>query len=269
MNARPQQTFAPAPVTARTWPRRPDAFSRALTADDEQSLLREWLPKLRLVRDISHVRYLAYRIAHIEAVCAGRLAGDLADAVLRCLALQAAPGPKLNLLEIGTLFGVNAVAMYDVALSYFEQVSLTLIDPLDGYYGRGTLDPATGLLVSERLLRRNLALNSVPSQDVRIVAARSDAPEALHAVEDQQYGLAFIDGDHSYEGARLDCKRFLPHVMPDGIVVFDNYRDGTSPGVDRLVDELKLDPRLGFVAAGWRTAIFQKRQEARFADAQA
>jgi predicted O-methyltransferase YrrM len=60
--------------------------------------------------------------------------------------------------------------------------------------------------------------------------------------------LLFIDGDHSYEGAKFDWEKFSPHVTPFGVVIFhdtlwEHNRDSkwyrSDMGVPRLVDELR------------------------------
>lgn len=60
--------------------------------------------------------------------------------------------------------------------------------------------------------------------------------------------ILFIDGDHSYEGAKLDWDLFSPFVKPFGSVVFHDTLWDLRPdpkyaradmGVPRLVDELR------------------------------
>jgi predicted O-methyltransferase YrrM len=61
--------------------------------------------------------------------------------------------------------------------------------------------------------------------------------------------LVFLDGDHSYEGARADLERWAPALRPGGHLLLHDAVDsggwGTvHPGVVRLVAELAGDPRL-------------------------
>jgi predicted O-methyltransferase YrrM len=64
--------------------------------------------------------------------------------------------------------------------------------------------------------------------------------------------LLFIDGDHSYEGAKADWDNFTPHISKFGLVLFHDTIWDLTPdskwyrqdmGVPRFVDELR---RLGF-----------------------
>jgi len=62
--------------------------------------------------------------------------------------------------------------------------------------------------------------------------------------------LLFVDGDHSYEGARADFERWQAFVRPDGHVLFHDAVDtggygNVYPGVARLVGEIER-------AGAWR-----------------
>jgi predicted O-methyltransferase YrrM len=72
-----------------------------------------------------------------------------------------------------------------------------------------------------------------------------------HTVEppSEPLELLFIDGDHSYEGAKADFERWQAFVRPDGHVLFHDAVDtggygNVYPGVARLVAEID-------VRAGW------------------
>jgi predicted O-methyltransferase YrrM len=52
----------------------------------------------------------------------------------------------------------------------------------------------------------------------------------------------FIDGDHSYDGCRLDIEAWFPHLEREAIVVFHDY--GWAEGVQRAVKELVLPIQL-------------------------
>lgn len=53
----------------------------------------------------------------------------------------------------------------------------------------------------------------------------------------QPIRLLFIDGDHSYDGAKADFVAWSPFVVPYGLVVFHDVR--TWPGVTKLFEELR------------------------------
>ena len=66
----------------------------------------------------------------------------------------------------------------------------------------------------------------------------------------EPFELLFIDGDHTYEGARTDFERWQAFVRPDGHVLFHDAVDtggygNVYPGVARLVGEIER-------AGAWR-----------------
>lgn len=70
--------------------------------------------------------------------------------------------------------------------------------------------------------------------------------EAYPALRQHSYGLAFIDGDHSYPAVHLDITECLKLVEPGGIICGHDYKPNTNnEGVVRAVDELLPDRRLG------------------------
>jgi predicted O-methyltransferase YrrM len=59
--------------------------------------------------------------------------------------------------------------------------------------------------------------------------------------------LVFVDGDHSYEGARADYERWREQVAPGGHLLFHDAVDTGGygnhyPGVVRLMTEVSTDP---------------------------
>ncbi len=53
---------------------------------------------------------------------------------------------------------------------------------------------------------------------------------------DRQIDLLFVDGDHSYEGARADLEAWLPKMKPRGIVICHDFN--WAEGVQRAVREM-------------------------------
>ena len=61
--------------------------------------------------------------------------------------------------------------------------------------------------------------------------------------------LVFVDGDHSYDGARADYLRWRELVAPGGSLLFHDAVDTQGygnhyPGVVRLMGEVGADPEL-------------------------
>lgn len=83
---------------------------------------------------------------------------------------------------------------------------------------------------------------------LRFVDLQADSrdPGTVTAVEKSLRGsafdVAFIDGDHTYEGVRADWLAYSPLVRPGGLVAFhDTWPNGDQcqPGVVAWVDELR------------------------------
>lgn len=240
-------------------PRRFDPFSRRLPREELFLLHEKWTPLLGLEAcEKSHIRYLHHRLINIETLCAGRMAGDAREAVLRMLVATAVKSDAFRMLEIGTLFGVNAAATWDVAVTSFGQASLTIVDPLEGYYGAGRRDPATGLPITRRTVELNLARLGVTGSDVEIIQAMSQEPSALSRAGEKSYNYMFIDGDHSAEGVIRDWHNYGPMLEAGGYVIFDNYNDPNWPEVEDAVDEIARDKSIKRVGVEWHTIVFRK-----------
>lgn len=102
----------------------------------------------------------------------------------------------------------------------------------------------------EEARRRASALFAREGQRVVCLRADSHRPETAAEVERLLAGrpldFLFIDGDHSYEGVRLDFETYAPLVRPGGLIAFHDIvpvAEGdvrhTVGGVPRFWRELK------------------------------
>jgi predicted O-methyltransferase YrrM len=233
------------------------SFNRKLTKDHIKVIQDEWTRKLSLKKTPRALSYVAHRIATLESSSHGRLATTIEDAVLRTLVAASAKGDTLNVLEIGTLFGIGLAMIYDHARPNFKSVHLTAIDPLEGYYDKKVED-VTGQSVDEATFRRNLANAGVPETDYTLIQAFSTDDAAIKAASRSSYDVLIIDGDHSYAGVKVDFVLYAPFVKRGGYIIFDDYGAADWPDVKKFVDEsVHGHPDVGFVGASWRTAVFR------------
>ena len=70
-------------------------------------------------------------------------------------------------------------------------------------------------------------------------------PHRGHSVKiagnfNEKIDLLFIDGDHSYDGCRIDVENWLPHLKPGGLVIMHDYE--WALGVQKVVHEF-IAPR--------------------------
>jgi len=236
-------------------------FARVFTGEDEQ-IFNQWNGKLGLAVKVNHLRYLQHRVNQIENLCLGRLAGTVQDMILRLLVASTINQKELRILEIGTLFGINSIVMYDILSSVFERVHVTMIDPLDGYYGGERIDLVTGLPITQSILERNLQHLQISPENYTLIQAYSTQKHTFEQAKQQTYHIMFIDGDHSYKGVKADFEQYHSLLEPAGYLLFDDYQQDSWPEVTQFVDEV-IVPSLQYEQVGnaWHTAVFRKKYD--------
>jgi precorrin-6B methylase 2 len=63
----------------------------------------------------------------------------------------------------------------------------------------------------------------------------------------EKFDIIFIDGDHSYEGVKLDYENCLPILNDEGYIVLHDINSIACPGVVQLWNEVKNENCLEFV----------------------
>lgn len=233
------------------------AFNRQLDSKSIQGLQR-WAKLLNLDMNDRGIAYLATRISQLEMQLHGRLATSIEDIILRCLVTMAARGSPRSVLEIGTLFGVGAAALHEALLFDERGVHLTLLDPLDGYYGKDNIDIMTRQPVNAAVLHKNFELAGIDPKSYTLIQHFSSEPEAIEKASANRYDVLIIDGDHSFEGVKLDFETYRRFVGVGGFIIVDDYGSPEWPTVTEYVDKfVKSASGLEFVGAEWRTAIFR------------
>ena len=61
-----------------------------------------------------------------------------------------------------------------------------------------------------------------------VIPIRGDSAYTLNIHRDESIDLAFIDGDHSFEGALKDLNAILPKMKKDGIILCHDCRPGSD-----------------------------------------
>ena len=86
-----------------------------------------------------------------------------------------------------------------------------------------------------------------------------------HLIEEQQqFGFAFIDHDHSYEATCDTCQQLLQLIRPGGFVLFHDFNDEKNRtqfpefGVYQGVTEKFTDPPFTFFGLFGCTALYRK-----------
>tara|TARA_B100000686_G_C16555577_1_gene844956 strand:+ start:32 stop:1012 length:981 start_codon:yes stop_codon:yes gene_type:complete len=233
-------------------------FNRQLNNDHMDMYIKQWGKDLNIDINSKTLAYTANRICNLEAMCKGRLAASIEDAVLRNLVASAVKSDTLKVLEIGTLFGIGLAAIYDHCVGRYDSVELTAIDPLDGYYGKADRDILTDELVNEDVFRSNLTTLSVPNESVILIKGMSTDDDVLSKASKSKYDVLVLDGDHTYGGVKADYINYIHLVKRGGYIIFDDYGNPDWPDIERFVDEeVMKDNRVTKVRSSWRTAVFR------------
>lgn len=75
-----------------------------------------------------------------------------------------------------------------------------------------------------------------------------------------QIGLLFIDGDHSYNSVSCDFNAWFSYVIPEGYVVFHDYQP-RFPGVFQFVNERIKEKDIDYVSQSKCLLVSQKKGE--------
>jgi glycosyltransferase involved in cell wall biosynthesis len=233
--------------------------ARRLDDDKLHIFQKSWIKTFGLDLSKSQLAYMAHKICLAEDVAEGRLAAPVETMLLRLLASHSLKGEALEILEIGTLFGVGAACLFNLRAPIDRELSLSLLDPMEGYYGRSLRDPITGAPVCEQVLARNLAALGVPDERWRLIKRLSTDEEAVKLAGERCYDMVIIDGDHSVDGVARDFELYGPMVKPGGILVFDDYDTEDWPSIKPFVDEY-VRPRAewNWIGGEFRTGLFRR-----------
>jgi len=233
-------------------------FNRRLTNEDLKRFAGEWAPKLGLNLDVRALAYIAHRICLAEDTCVGRLAGNIETMLLRVLVARSVKEPNLELLEIGTLFGVGVAMIHENCRGSFNNVHVTVIDPLSGYYDVDQLDTMTKMPVTRETFIHNMQRMNIPETDYTIIEKLSTEDEAIEQASKRRYNVLIIDGDHSYSGVKHDFIKYKHLVRRSGYIIFDDYGNLNWSEIKDFVDKEVVGlPELEFVGTDVYTAVFR------------
>lgn len=62
--------------------------------------------------------------------------------------------------------------------------------------------------------------------------------KAADLIKDRSLDFVFVDGNHSYEGVKLDCILWIPKIKRGGFICGHDFSHPRLPGVSRAVNEL-------------------------------
>jgi predicted O-methyltransferase YrrM len=162
-------------------------------------------------------------------------------AVLYRTAYAAPKGAQF--LEIGSFFGlssaITATAFRDAANATAQ---LHCVDLWEDYFG-------ASLAAFESNCRKAGA-------QAHVVAHRRSSQTVGQAFAPHTFDVAFIDGDHSYEGCLSDLRAVLPLVKPGGKIIGHDYASYSQPVIRAVRDFCAGAPHVRFVAPEAQSSIF-------------
>ena len=178
-----------------------------------------------------------------------KVPGHLGENEARFLGLLAAGLPSRGaIVEIGSFKGRSTVMLAKVA----------------GHYGLGpvvAIDPHNSPILLDREANPDASsyqdfLDSVRSAGVSHLVEPHRAYSAdVARTWDRPIRLLWIDGDHSYDGAKKDLDGFLPYLLPLGAVALHDTLNAFSGPIRVFVEDILRSDRFGpagFVhSIGW------------------
>jgi MMP 1-O-methyltransferase len=168
-----------------------------------------------------------------------KVPGHLEENEARFLGLLAACAPaKGSIVEIGSYRGRSTVMLAKVA-SHYGLGPVVAIDPHNSPI---LLDhQANPEASSYQDFLNSIRTAGVSNQVESHVAYSRDVASAWN----RPIRLLWIDGDHSYEGAKKDLDGFLPRLVPGGVVAFHDALNAFPGPIRVFVEDVLRSDRFG------------------------
>lgn len=125
-------------------------------------------------------------------------------------------------IEIGVFRGEFSFEM----INALQPKNFYGVDPFELYEGCVT-KPGPEFENQEKLDQlANRVRSELLSRDAQLI--RKQSKEASLDFEDNSVDVVYIDGDHTYEGVKLDIEVWWPKVKPGGFLCGHDYCKGTT-----------------------------------------
>jgi predicted O-methyltransferase YrrM len=144
------------------------------------------------------------------------------------LGMQNFAGPSGDILEIGTWFGRSAGYL---ATFIRPGERLVVCDAFE----RETTDKYTRR-PSQQDLRRNVKLIA-PGFDLDALVVHDCLSSDLRLDPGIRFRCVHVDGGHAHDEALGDLRLVADHVIPGGLIIVDDFRHETWPGVTTAVHQ--------------------------------
>jgi predicted O-methyltransferase YrrM len=162
-------------------------------------------------------------------------------------------GLRGDIVEIGSFRGQGTVFLARLAESFIPEYMVYSVDPYSEAGAEQALhleDNRTIADVYERFKRTVQGLQNHRHLHMTSHEAAEDLPDGIL--------LAFVDGDHSYEGVKADFAMLVPKMQEGGVFAFDDYRNGAWPGVGQAYEEIRSGDELTVIHEDGKAAFLRK-----------
>ncbi len=165
--------------------------------------------------------------------------GFLTEREARFLALAAACVPAQGvILEIGSFKGKSTVGLASVAARY----RLGKVVAVDPHTAPSSTDPGLGGQASSFDDFRHTLTRAGLTDHVEVHRKFS---HELATRWDRPIRLLWIDGDHTYPGAKQDLDLFAPHLAPGGVVALHDVLHNFAGPIRVFVEDVLGSDRYG------------------------
>lgn len=210
--------------------------------------------------------------------------GQCDDAKLLALAHLARLLPKGDLVEVGSFQGRSAFAIGWLARHY-RIGNLVCVDPWDNAKLEDQGEQARLATSEMKRERAVIDLDKIFSSFIGAISLldnagyiRDTSEAAIHVYRAAvaagrlpaneldslpvtgRIAMLHIDGNHRYDFVRKDIELWLPHVMPGGWLLLDDYVWAFGDGPKRAGDELLLTDQFDVAFTATDTLFLRKRQ---------
>jgi len=165
--------------------------------------------------------------------------GLLTEREARFLALAAAAAPgRGTILEIGSFKGKSTVGLASIAARY----QLGAVVAVDPFTAPASTDPSLGGRASSYDEFRETLARAGLTEHVEVHRGLS---RDLANGWDRPIRILWIDGDHTYAGAKQDFDLFAPHLVDGGVVLLHDVLHSFAGPIRVFVEQVLRSPRFG------------------------
>lgn len=199
----------------------------------------------------------AYRtLVEVETTCSGRCASSTPDLLASLATVVLIPPPTRQVLQLGTLHGLEAIAVYRQLRRLGVRGDLTIVDRFADDDEDLSLSPTT-----RDFVELNMVLAGVPSDDLRLVVGGIESKEVRQEIGDRTYGFVGVDRRHLGEDLEALLARVEEVTAPEAIVVLEGVRGSANPDLAAALDRYlgRPETHLYEVATVASATLLQRR----------